>query len=419
MRSPQISLARVAALAFIPLLIVCCAPVQTGYYRFNQDPYSELFIDLLNDVCDEPMVGGNYVELLVNGVEILPGMLEAIENAEHSVNLESYIIYDDEVGHQFAEALIRKAEQGVAVRLMFDYFGGKLSDPWIEALKRAGVEVVNFNPFHWYAMLKGDFRTHRKLMVIDGRIGFAGGVCLANEWRGDADAPDHWRDTHVRVEGPVVHQMQDLFWRNWTRAGKLSDYSEDYYPYIPPKGDMLCGVVGRFEQGRGSRIREMFLLPLAASQENYWASIAYFTPDYDVISAFSDAVDRGVDIRFIVPGEANDLPMVRRLSMKYYGRMLKEGVRIFEYQGTNMHAKTVTCDGVWSTVGSSNMNNRAFVHNAENNLVIYDEEFALQMEQLYRLDLARSREISLAEWKTRPLRKRFYEQIWGILEGWM
>lgn len=404
------------------LMLGCaCATVQTGYYVFNQGVDDELFQNLVSDLTDQPMVGGNQVTILENGVQILPSMLEAIEQAKESIHLETYIFNGDQTGMRFAQALAEKAAAGVEVRVLFDHVGSNELEKWVPVIQEAGGRVFLFNRFRWNHMLKGNHRTHRKILVVDGQVGFTGGVGLSHEWEGNADSPDHWRDTHVRVTGPVVAHLQDLFAENWKRqTGEEIIGQTKYYPAAESSGDSWCGVVGAVKnKDNWADIREMWLLPLAAAQKYFYLNIAYFIPDQDTMKALEKAVERGVDVRFIVPGEENDLVAVRWVSMKYYGRLLDAGVRIYEYQGTNMHAKTGVCDDYWLTIGAANYDNRSFSYNYESNLVALDRNLAGQMKSMFLRDLEQSVEIDRDSWRKRPIYRKFLENVVGLIEGWM
>jgi len=403
------------------LLAAACATVQSGYYRFNEDIGDPVFLDLMSEISDFSMVGGNRVELLKNGDESFSAMLEAIGNATESINLETYIFWGDSAGEVFVQAMAEKARQGVQVRVLWDDVGGRRLDHLIPVLEESGVQWAAFKPWDWWHLLDSNLRTHRKILVVDGRIGFTGGIGIGDKWEGDADSPDHWRDTQVKVEGPVVRQLQWLFAENWERTiGEDIEQDPMHFPPLSPAGEMLCGVVGGVRDERNwSNIREMWLLPLAASREYFYLSIAYFIPDADTMKALREASGRGVDIRFIVPGPENDVFPVRMVSQKYYGKLLDAGIRIYEYQETNMHSKTGVCDDMWSTVGSANYENRAFSYNYESNLMIYDRDFAFRMKQMFREDLAQSEEIDAEKWKNRPIYYKFLEQIFGVIEGWI
>jgi cardiolipin synthase len=404
--------------ALLLALVAACVAVRRGYYVFEGRISGPDFRDVMSAITDRPMVGGNRVAVLENGVGIFPAMKEAIAGARESIHLETYIFNGDATGMAFADLLTKKAREGVEVRVLYDSVGSRHVARWTKRVRRAGGRAVAFVPFRVVNMVEGNRRTHRKVLVVDGRIGFTGGVGISREWEGDADAPDHWRETQVRVEGPVVAQLQSLFAENWERStGEDLRGDARYFPEPALAGDSVCGVVGAVRRpGEWGKIREMWLLPLATARRYFYLNIAYFVPDPDVIGALAEAADRGVDVRFIVPGPANDLPAVRYVSMKHYGKLMDAGVRIFEYRGTNMHSKTGVCDDLWVTIGSANYDNRSFSLNYESNLVILDPAVARAMKESFARDEARSVEIDQAAWRERPFYQRFVEALVGVLE---
>ncbi|MBZ0272908.1 cardiolipin synthase B [bacterium] len=411
-------IARATALALI-LAASACASVQWGYYRTSVAVKDPAFPTIMAALADGPMTGGNDVRILVNGDEIFDAMLEAIRGATQTVHLESYIIKEDAIGRRFIDALIERARAGVRVRVITDPFGDDLSPATKERMRAAGVEIVVFNPFNWFHPLESNLRSHRKNLVVDGRIGFAGGVGIDERWAGNAEKRGEWRETHVRVEGPVVAQMQRLFAETWRmQTGELLD-DPGLYPRLEPAGHAMAAVVGEWRADNWSNIREMFLLALAAARERCWMNIAYFSPDPDFMRALRETVERGVDVRLITTGTESDMYANWLLAQKNYGRLLETGLHIYEYTGTNMHAKSVVADGLFSTIGSANFDNRTFNYNLEINLVFLDEKVAGELEELFLRDLARSVEVSYHDWKRRPVSRRFFEQMVGVIEGWM
>ena len=416
-RAPRQLMILVALTAFCAWC--ACAPTKWGFYRSQAQIWDDAFIELTNEVTDFPLVGGNRIDLLINGEEIFPAMFEAMENAKETINVETYILYDDGIGRKLCDLLVKKAKEGVVVRLIYDYFGERLTEPMKKSLTEGGVRHFRYNEWSWWHMFKGSFRTHRKILVVDGRIGFTGGMGFAEEWRGDARTNEEYRDTQVRVEGPLVSHLQATFSDNWLEVSGEKLEGDKFFPAQPNKGTILAASVGRFTNEEDwSRTREMFLLALAASRRYFYINTAYFVPDHDCYRALADAVERGVEVKMVLPGPDTDLPATRVMARKNYGRMLQAGVKIYEYQGTLMHAKTFVADGLLSMIGSTNFTNRSFTMNHEDNLLIYDEGFATQMMQQFAKDLERSNQVTLTEWSKRRLSTRAYEQVLGIIEGW-
>lgn len=377
----------------------------------------EAFLQTVHALIGSPLQQGNRVEVLRNGVEFFPAMLGAIQSAQKSITMETYIYWDGEVGRRFAEALAERARAGVAVKLILDAVGSApMSRSLIDFMRKNGIEVTWYHPVRWYTLSRVNHRTHRKLLIIDGRIGFTGGAGIADEWQGDADSPSHWRDTQVRIEGPAVSQMQYAFMDNWVKARGLIPTGLEFFPRVDPAGDSLVHIVKSSPSEGVSTVKLLYALALVSAKKSVSISNAYFLPDSDAIRALEGAVRRGVDVRVIVPGRWTDVPIVRAASRWHYERLLKRGVRIFEYQGTMMHAKTMMVDGVWTTIGSSNFDARSFRLNDEVNAGIWDERIAGQMESMFAEDLSRSVEITLGRWRRRPWFARFKESVADFLK---
>jgi cardiolipin synthase len=375
------------------------------------------FLQTMHALTGAPMSTGNRVEILKNGVQIFPSMLAAIRGARKTINLEFYIYWDGEVGRLFAEALAERSRAGVAVKVILDAVGSsQMSRSLIDFMQRNGVDVEWYHPLRWYTLSRFNHRTHRKLLVVDGSVGFSGGVGIADEWLGDADAKNHWRDTVARVEGPVVTQMQFAFMDNWVKSRGELLTGLDYFPAIESRGKQLAQVIKSSPSEGSSTVKLLYIVSMVSARQRIWISNAYFVPDRDTTRALEGAVRRGVDVRVIVPGELVDVPIVRQASRLHYDGLLRRGIRLFEYQPTMMHAKTMVVDGVWSTVGSSNFDDRSFRLNDEVNVNIYDEGIAAQMEAMFLEDLARSEEIKLRPWLRRARFSKIKERISGLLK---
>lgn len=375
------------------------------------------FLQTMHALTGASLSEGNRAEVLRNGVQIFPSMLSAIRTARKTINVEFYIYWDGVIGRQFAESLAERARAGVKVNVILDSVGSStMSRDLIDFMRRNGVSVEWYHPLRWYTLSRVNHRTHRKLLIVDGEIGFCGGVGIADVWLGDADSKEHWRDTVVRVEGPVVTQMQFAFMDNWVKSRGELLTGLDYFPKLESRGDCMAQVLKSSPSEGSSAVKLMFIVSIVSAKKSIYISSAYFLPDRDTIRAFEGAVRRGVDVRVIVPGEYTDVPIARHAGRLYYGHLLRRGIRIFEYQPTMMHAKTMVVDGVWTTIGSSNFDDRSFRLNDEVNVNLFDETIASQMETMFFEDLARSEEITRRRWLTRPWLDRVKERVSGWLK---
>ena len=370
------------------------------------------FLQTMHALTGSPMSEGNKVDILRNGVQIFPSMLAAIRAAKRTINLEFYIYWDGEIGRIFSEALAERCRAGVKVNVVLDAVGSaSMSQSLITFMERNGIQVEWYHPLRWYTIGSLNHRTHRKLLIVDGQVGFSGGVGIADNWLGDADSREHWRETVVRVEGPVVTQMQFAFMDNWVKSRGELLTGLDYFPQLPPRGTCTTQVLKSSPAEGSSTVKLLYIISIVSAQHSIYINNAYFIPDADTLRALEGAIRRGVDVRVIVPGEFTDVPLVRQASRFYYTHLLRRGIRVFEYQPTMMHAKTMVVDGAWTTIGSSNFDDRSFRLNDEVNVNIYDESIATQMERMFFEDLARSEEITRRRWLRRPAFDRVKERV--------
>lgn len=358
------------------------------------------------------VLAGNRVEVLQNGDQIFPAMLAAIGGARQSITFETYIYWSGRIGKAFADALKERAEAGVRVHVMLDWAGSmKMEQRFLDELTDAGVELRRYHPIRWYSISRLNNRTHRKLLVIDGRIGFTGGVGIADQWQGHAQDPEHWRDLHFRIEGPVVAQLQSGFMDNWIKSTGVVLHGDLYYPPLEPVGEQAAHLFVSSPAGGSASMHLMYLLAIAASVRNIDLEAAYFVPDDVVIAALLAARDRGVRIRVLVPGKHIDSSLVRISSKRCWGGLLEKGVQIHEYQPTMMHNKMLILDGHLVSVGSTNFDMRSFELNDEASLNILDNDFAARMTAVMEADLAHSLPYTLAMWQRRPWRQRLAETV--------
>jgi cardiolipin synthase len=376
------------------------------------------FLRELGIMLGPSIVDGNQVVDLENGDHIFPAMLAAIRGAQHSINFESYIYWSGEVGKQFARALEERARSGVPVNVLIDWAGSQqLDDELVEEMKGAGVEVRFYHPLRWYNLARMNNRTHRKLLVVDGRIGFTGGVGIADPWNGDAQDAEHWRDSHYRLEGPAVAQMQAAFLDNWIKTTGKVLQGPEYFPKLEPAGDALAQVFTSSPSGGGDSMQLMYLLSITAAQRRIDLSAAYFVPDELTRRALSQALARGVKVRIIVPGANTDVEVARRASRAAWGELLQAGAQIHEYQPAMFHCKMMLVDSQLASVGSTNFDNRSFRLNDEANLNVYDAAFVREQEAVFEADLRHSKRISYEEWKRRPRLEQVMEKVSSFLSS--
>ena len=374
------------------------------------------FLRSMGVLLGPPLVNGNRTAVLVNGDRIFPAMLDALRKARKTITFEMYIYWSGRIGKEFADVLSERARAGVKVHVMLDAVGsGKIDESFIKEMKAAGVQVERYNPPHFYTIGRLNNRTHRKLVVVDGQIGFTGGVGVADKWTGDAQDPDHWRDTHFRIEGPAVAQMQSAFMDNWTEVTGNVLHGEDYFPPLKPVGPDLAQIFTSSPGGASDSMQLMYLLSIAAAHKRIALSASYFVPGDVEIQTFLEALKRGVKVQIIVPGPIIDSDVVRRASRARWGELLEAGAEIYEYQPTMFHCKVMVVDDLWTSVGSTNFDNRSFAINDEANLNVYDSEFAKQQIAVFEQDLKRSRRITFEEWRNRPWHEKLWEHTASLL----
>ena len=386
--------------------------------------HSTQFQRTLGAMLGPPIVGGNTFKALHNGDEIFPPMLEAIRGARQSITFETYIYWSGDIGRAFADALAERARAGVAVHVLLDWVGSaRIDAAFLKEMAAAGVEIKKFHKPAWDDVSRMNNRTHRKLLVVDGRVGFTGGVGIAPAWTGHAQDPDHWRDSHYRVEGPVVAQMQAVFMDNWIKAAGDVLHGERYFPTLAPVADGAAAVAGAGRaqvfssspSGGAETMHLMYLLAITAASRTIDLSSAYFVPDALTRDALVAAMKRGVRLRIITPGPHMDAQTVRGASRADWGPLLEAGAEISEYQPTMFHCKVFTVDGLLVSVGSTNFDNRSFRLNDEANLNIYDAAFAAEETAVFEGDLKQARRITLEEWQDRPLREKAVERLASVL----
>ncbi|WP_250436393.1 cardiolipin synthase [Caballeronia sp. ATUFL_F2_KS9A] len=375
------------------------------------------FLRSMGLLLGPPVVGGNRFEVLVNGDEIFPSMLEGIRAARETITFETFIYWSGAIGEQIAQALSDKARAGVSVHVLLDWVGtSKMDKRYLRMLRDAGAEVIQYHKPHWTGLGRMNDRTHRKLLVIDGRIGFTGGVGIAEEWTGHAQDEKHWRDTHFRVEGPAVGQMQAVFMDNWIKTTGNVLHGPRYFPDIDDAGDGFAHMFSSSPSGGSDDMQLMYLMAITAATRSIHLSSAYFVPDKLTINAIVEAARRGVRVRIITPGKRIDTHTVREASRACWGDLLAVGVEMFEYQPTMFHCKLIVVDEYLVSVGSTNFDSRSFKLNDEANLNIYDRDFARQQTAIFDDDVARAKRITLEDWRRRSLTEKLLERVAALLD---
>ena len=345
-----------------------------------------------------PLLDGNAVDALFNGDEIFPAMLEAIRQATESVHLLTYIYWQGAVSHQFGQELCAAAKRGVTVRLLVDAVGGaKMSSSMVDELKQAGCTFAWYRPLRWYNIGRFNNRTHRKVMVVDGRIGFTGGVGIAEVWTGHAQDPEHWRDDHFRIRGPAVRYLQGSFAVNWRQATGEVLVGAALFPDLPDAGNVRIVAVDAAPSVRISTIGFTYWLFFHAAREEIHITTPYYVPDPRLHLGLASAAQRGVKVTLLVPGPHIDSKLVSHASKTYYRLLLQAGVVIHEYQPSMIHTKTVTVDGEYALIGSPNFDTRSFGLNYEEALVVYDRSLTQTLNRSFDDDLSNSRQITLRE----------------------
>jgi len=390
---------------------------------------------VIESVSGSPLTSGNKVTLLIDGPATYAAMFKAMENARDHINLETFIIEDDDTGRRFSDLLLKKQAEGVQVNLIYDSRGSfSTPAPFFQRLRDAGIQVVAFNPINplnargSWSMAHPD---HRKILIVDGKVVFTGGINISEVYssslsgrrqlsggKQDKKTPIPWRDTDVQIEGPVVAEFQKLFLDTWQLQKGANLSERNYFPDLKAEGNALVRAVGS-SPGQSNRLTfVLYVSAITFSEHSLHLTNAYFVPDDETVEALRDAAGRGVDVKLVLPGNT-DASLTLNAGRYYYSELLKSGVKLYERRDVLLHAKTAVIDGVWSTVGSTNMDFWSFSSNDEVNAVILNKEFAEEMEKMFARDLAESHEIRLEEWKKRPLLSRIREWFAHLFAHWL
>jgi cardiolipin synthase len=397
------------------ILILGCAKVLPVYQIPEILVGEPSFFPTIEAYTDAPIVGGNRIELLFNGDETFPAMLGDIKTAKSTITFAQYLYEAGSISDEFAQAFSDRCRAGVRAHILIDNQGSQQIPDKIPAMMRdAGCHVEFFRRveaqqvFFPWKLLKYNYRNHRRVLVIDGRVGFTGGYGISAAWTGDGRTEDHWRETNARVEGPVVKYLQAAFTESWLEATGTMLGGDSYFPRLEPRGKVSAQMVKSSPLGGSFQNYMLFLLSITSAKKSILITNSYFIPDDTMIEALLKAAARGVRVVVLVPGKI-DHQITYRASRSNYGRMLLGGIEIFEYMAALMHAKTMVVDGVWATVGSTNFDNRSFALNEELNLTVYDTNLARQLEEAFEQDLKYSRKITYEEWNSRGIGERIYE----------
>ena len=376
----------------------------------------ETFVRTVGQLLGPPLLAGNKVTALQNGDEIFPALLEGIRSAKTSITFENFLLKEGRVSDEFAAALVERANAGVKVHFLQDALGcDDVRNRAMNLLRRSKVELEVFR----FLNLTMNYRTHRKILVIDGRVGFIGGVGIADDWQGNGRMRGYWRDSHYRVEGPAVGQMQQAFMDNWVETRGHLLHGNDYFPKIETAGDDTCQIF-KSSAGEGSdSARLMLLISIAAARHHIRIANAYFIPDQLCRDTLIEACQRGVKVEVIVPGSDIDAQLVRSVGKSRWRALLEAGVRFYEYQPGRFHCKYLLVDDCWASVGSANLDNRSMSLNEEANLNVLDHEFVAMHTRVFEDDKQHSREVKLDDWRRRPWNEKVRGRLGTILRSQM
>jgi cardiolipin synthase len=378
---------------------------------------SRAFLDTMAGITGVNFVPGNRVEILSNGDAFYPAMLDAIRGACRSVCIEQYILWPGITGDAFCEALADRARAGVRVKILLDSVGSStLGDRLFRMLTEAGCEVAWYTPLRWYTVGRFNNRTHRKTLVVDGRIGFTGGAGIADHWRGNATPPDEWRDMMFRLEGPAVAPLLSGFTQNWLRTTGEIVQGEEFFPAPNAAGPLDVQVIHSSPDAGASSARLMYYLSIVSARRRIDIVNPYFVPDETAIDTLVEATARGVQVRILVTGKRTDNWLARQNSRRLYGVLLDGGVKLYEYHHSMLHQKVMLVDGCWCTVGTSNFDNRSFAHNEETSLCLCDTGFVGAMTAIFEEDLAASQPVMRDEWQQRGVITRAEELVASLLK---
>lgn len=411
------------AISFLLLMLILALFEPALGYKVSSPPSvgiaSADFLRMLGALTNSAVHTNNRIDVLYNGEVFYEAELEAIRSAKHNVNIEAYIFQKGRVASRFIEALIDRAQAGVQVNLVIDAVGSFATwDSYLKPLREAGANVERYQPIRWYTLPRINNRTHRELVIVDGEVGFIGGAGIADHWLYGKGKAKRWRDTMFRVEGDAVTDLQSTFVENWLEASGEVLANPEYFPSSGAAGNAQVLVVDSSPSvGSSTRARLLFQTLFASARKSIYITTPYFLPDYRARQEMvKGIVERGVEIKILTPGKHADHLLTRTSSRRLYGELLKAGAEIYEYKPSMIHSKVMIVDGVWSVVGSTNLDNRSFALNDEVNLAALQPDLAARLHEDFARDLAESASVSYEEWKHRPLFERAHEWLGWVLE---
>jgi cardiolipin synthase len=407
---PTVVLLCLGLVGFALFIAQDAATLRVRTARLVSDPQ---FPDYLAELVGAPISSGDTYVVLQNGDEIFPAMLAAITQARSSVLFESYVYTEGAVEKQFSTALAAAAERGVRVQVVLDALGGVPPGETEERFKKAGVKTAWFNPVGLFTLENYNYRTHRKLLVVDGEVAFTGGAGVADHWLGHAQSEDHWRDTQFRITGPAVRSFEAAFYENWLEAGGEGAPEISLDQPARPTGARSIVIRSNATEG-ASNVKLLYLYLIVGAQRSIDIQSPYFILDRSVREALAEARKRGVKIRILTDGDVTDAKSVKHASRSEYSSILAAGDRVFEFEPTMMHVKVMIVDGEWSVFGSANFDNRSFELNDEISAAVADKELAATLSKAFEQDIARSKEWRSEEWERRPIHQKARERFWSM-----
>ena len=409
---------------------VACASVGFAFYlltpqehvaRYGLDEVlqveSHAFLTSIVGTTGFPFVKDNRITVLTDGDQFYPAMLKDITGAKKTITMEAYIYWEGEIGRRFAKALAAKSREGVVVKLLLDALGSASIGKEIQRiLKEGGCELVWYNPIRLRTIGRINNRTHRKSLIVDGRISYTGGAGIADHWTGNGQDPKHWHDVQIRVEGPGAVGLQTGFAQNWLdTTGELVS-GEGFFPPSDAAGTMAAQTILSTPEAGSSAVRTMYYLSIVSARSSLYIANPYFIPDDSSTEILAAAAERGVDVKVMVAGIHNDMRISRYSSIHLYGKLLEAGVEIYEYNRTMLHQKTMVVDGIWSTVGTTNFDNRSFALDEESNICVYDRRLAGQLEEIFKRDMKECEQITLSKWQSRGWKERVFGAVCVFLK---
>ena len=401
-----------AGIAVVGVLLMLAQDQETLTVQSPVAADDARFAEYVASLVGAPVETGDRYTVLRNGDEVFPAMLDAIRQAQRRISFESFIYADGIAGDQFTRELAAAARRGVVVRVVLDAFGGELSRESEQQLRDAGVQVAWFNLLRPWTLEEANYRTHRKVLVVDGSVAFTGGIGLADHWLGNAQSPEHWRDTQFKVVGPAVRALEASFYENWLESGGLSAPALD--PEKPPSNTGARSiVVWSNPTGGASNVKLLYLLSIAGARKTIDIQSPYFILDESTRWSLDEARKRGVRIRVLTDGEITDAKPVKDASREGYQQLLDWGLEIYEYQPTMMHVKAMVVDGVWSVFGSANFDNRSCELTDELTVAVQDRELAEALRRDFEADMQRSEQLHAETWKNRSLWQKAREMFWA------